>query len=261
MPHSDHVSVPGFESAWVEGALVVARPEALEWGRQALAQHGSLHVAAVANATLQLHGRGPIPVISNPQGEGSAWVVRHYRRGGAMRFLDDRFLRLERPRSLRELESSVRAQEMGITTPRVVAAAVYPSGLFYRADLVTELVYDARELADVLLGTADGSVPPSDRDIRALALTSAHRLITRMVEQGVRHPDLNARNILLTRSGQGAEAILLDLDRCVVGSPAPGDGERLRRRLTRSVRKLQPGRPGALSEQEMDVLLKGPDGA
>ena len=137
-----------------------------------------------------------------------------------MRIMDDRFLRLGRPRSLRELESSVRVRELGITTPRVVAAAVYPAGLFYRADLVTEFVYDARELADVLLGTPDSAVPPSDPETRALALICTDRLVASMVAHGIRHPDLNARNIIVARTSQGMEAILLDLDRCVVGGAA-----------------------------------------
>ena len=255
-----YVAVPGFESARVGAALVVTRPEALAWARSALGRHGSLHSAALADATLRLHGRGPIPVMLNPAGEGPAWAVRHYRRGGGMRIMDDRFLRLGRPRSLRELESSVRVRELGITTPRVVAAAVYPVGLFYRADLVTEFVYDARELADVLLGTPDSSVPPADADTRARALTCTTQLVARMAERGIRHPDLNARNILLAQSSHGMEAILLDLDRCVIGSrSASGDGPGLRRRLARSIRKLQRTRPGGLSDEEMKVILTGSD--
>jgi 3-deoxy-D-manno-octulosonic acid kinase len=256
--HGEHVAVPGFESIEVEGALLVARPEALAWSRQALGRHGSLHAAASGDATLQLQGRGTIPVMLNPGGEGPAWAVRHYKRGGGMRFLNDRFLRLGTPRCLRELECSVRVRELGTTTPRVVAAAVYTSGLFYRADLVTEFVYDARELADILLGSAAAAVPPSDPDMRVLALTCIDRLLIRMVKRGIRHPDLNARNILLAQTSQGLEAILLDLDRCVVGGPpSPGDGNRLRQRLARSVRKLQRTRSGDLSDEEMEIILKG----
>ena len=256
--HPAYAAVPGFESAQVGAALVVARPEALGWARDALDRHGSLHAAALADADLCLRGRGPIPVMPNPAGEGPAWAVRHYRRGGGMRIMDDRFLRLGRPRSLRELESSVRVRELGITTPRVVAAAVYPAGLFYRADLVTEFVYDARELADVLLGTPDSSAPPVDADTRAQALTCTTRLVARMTEHGIRHPDLNARNILLAQSSHGMEAILLDLDRCVIeGTSAPDGGQRLRRRLVRSIRKLQHSRSGGLSDEEMEAILTG----
>ncbi len=176
-----------------------------------------------------------------------------------MQFLDDRFLRLGTPRSLRELESSVRARDLGIATPRVMAAAVYPSGPFYRADLVTEFVYDARELADVLLGTADSSVPPADAETRTRALICTNALIRLMVEHGVRHPDLNARNILLTQRPDGMEAVLLDLDRCRVGgTPAPDDEERLRQRLARSIRQLERSRPGSVSAEGMEAIVEGP---
>ncbi len=256
--HPAYVAVPGFESARVGAALVVARPEALAWARDALGRHRSLHAAALADADLCLRGRGPIPVMPNPAGEGPAWAVRHYRRGGGMRIMDDRFLRLGRPRSLRELESSVRVRELGITTPRVVAAAVYPAGPFYRADLVTEFVHDARELADVVLGTPDSSAPPVHADTRAQALTCTTQLMARMTEHGIRHPDLNARNILLAQSSHGMEAILLDLDRCVIdGTSAPDGGQRLRRRLARSIRKLQHSRSGGLSDEEMEAILTG----
>ena len=258
--HPTHVSVPGFEWARVDAALVVARPDALAWARTALGRHGSLHTAALADAALRLQGRGPIPVMLNPAGEGPPWAVRHYQRGGGMRILDDRFLRFGRPRSLRELESSARAGEMGITTPRVVAAAVYMAGLFYRADLVTEFVTDARELADVLLGTQDRSVPPADADVRSRALTCTTRLVARMAEYGIRHPDLNARNVLLAQSSHGMEAILLDLDRCVIGGPAaPGQGDVLLRRLARSIRKLERSRAGKLTDEEMELLVTGPE--
>lgn len=194
----------------------------------------------------------------NPVGDGPAWVVRHYRRGGGMRFLDDRFLRVGTPRSLRELDSSVRAHALGVATPPVIAAAVYPSGLFYRADLITEFVSDARELADVLLGTSDSSVPLADHETRALALACTDQLIRNMVTHGIRHADLNARNILLTRTSQRTEAILLDLDRCAIREgEGTGDSNRLRQRLARSIRKLQRTRPGEVSEAEMRIILDG----
>jgi len=254
----EHIAVPGFESARVAGALLVARPEAMSWARDALRRRGSLHVAALDHATVRLQGRGPTPVMPDPVGAGPDWVVRHYRRGGGMRFLHDRFLRLGRPRCLRELESSVRVRELGITTPRVVVAALYPAGLFYRADLVTELVYDARELADLLLGTADASAGPVDADTRATALEGVDRLVALMAEKGVRHADLNARNILLAPTAGGLESILLDLDRCVIGEPlALEDERRLRRRLARSIRKLQRSRVGEMSVDDMEILLKG----
>ena len=190
-----------------------------------------------------------------PPGRGSPCVIRRYRRGGGLRFLGDRFVRVGCPRSLRELEASVRVRALGIATPRVVAVAVYPEGPFYRTDIVTEYIDDARELADLLLGTADWGVPAAN--VRIQALQSTSQLVAHMAERGVVHPDLNARNILLRQTSEGMEAILLDLDRCAISDrPEASTGSRLRRRLARSIFKLEYSRPGEISEQEMAVILR-----
>lgn len=250
-----HVSVPGFEGVRVSGALLVARPAAMPWAREALRQYRSLHAAGLSNATLTLAGRGPIPVY-NPPGHSSPWAIRRYRRGGGLRFMGDRFVRLGCPRSLRELEASARVRALGIQTPTVMAAAVYPEGPFYRADIVTEYIDDARELADLLLGTAD-LVVPAAADVRVQALQATSQLVAHMAERGVVHPDLNARNILLRQTSQGMEAILLDLDRCAISDrPEANTGFRLRRRLARSILKLQSSRPRELSDEEMAVILR-----
>lgn len=245
-----------FESARLGGALIVARPNALAWIEDALREHGSLYTAARVSAVRTLSGRGVVPVMEDPTGPGPPWVVRHYRRGGGMRFLNDRFLRHGIPRSIRELEASEAVREAGITTPRTVAATVHTSGPFYRADLITELVPDARDLADVLLGDPRTSLEAGDPSDRVAALTCAAALIRRMASVGVDHPDLNAKNILVTRSSQGMEAVLVDLDRCSVrGGGARVDGGRLRRRLLRSIRKLARTRSARLNENELKALM------
>ena len=147
----------GFERLTVGRAQILARVEAVPWSRQAVLDHGTLYRAARASADRTLHGRGPVPVLTNPQGVGPSWVVRRYFRGGFMRAFGDRLLRGGSPRSFVEVENSARIEELGFSTPRIVAAAVYPSGLLYRADLVTELVPHARTLADVLFGKTDAS--------------------------------------------------------------------------------------------------------
>ena len=154
-----------------------------------------------------------------------------------MRAFGDRFLRAGRPRSFREVENSARIVELGFATPRIVAAAVYPKGVLYRADLVTEFVPGARTLADLLFGNpSDGR---ASQDARREALACTATLITSMSKAGVHHRDLNAGNVLIAREAQHVHAILLDLDQCRVGGPrGPVDAGRLRRRLARSIRKL-----------------------
>lgn len=252
-----------FERITVGKAQILARPEAVSWGRQAVLAHGSLYHAALESASRMLHGRGPVPVFMNPEGAGPPWVVRRYYRGGLLRAFGDRFLRVGRPRSFIELENSARIKEMGFATPRIVAAAVYPSGILYRADLVTELVPHAQTLADVLFGGNDPAQerPGGDPTREALACTA--KLIERLAEAGVHHWDLNAENVLIARKGHHVHAILLDLDRCRVGGPrGPADAGRLRRRLARSIRKLERTHSwsgddgeGHLTNEEMSHLL------
>jgi len=253
----------GFERIKVGKAQILVRTEAISWCRQAVLGYGSLYRAARDSACRTLHGRGPVPVLTNPEGVGPPWVVRRYYRGGLMRAFGDRFLRARRPRSFVELENNARIEELGFATPRVVAAAVYPNGLIYRADLVTEFVPDARTLADVLFGSNDPSGRRTPEDTRREALACAANLIARLSKAGVRHRDLNAENVLIKREGHHVHAILIDLDACRVTGPSSNVAAGgLRRRLVRSIRKLQHTRPpfrsdteGHLTNDQMNYLL------
>ena len=260
---SEGPSSRGFKRITVGKAQILARAEAVSWSRHAVVTHGSLYRAAHDSAYRTLHGRGPLPVLANPEGVGPAWVVRRYYRGGLMRAFGDRFLRAGRPRSFIELENSARIVELGFATPRIVAAAVYPTGVLYRADLVTEFVPHARTLADVLFGNHDPSDEQPAGDASREALACVARLIMRLSKAGVHHRDLNVGNVLIAREAQHVHAIRLDLDRCRVAGPSnPVDAGRLRRRLARSIRKLDRTRQqsrddgeGYLTSDEMNRLL------
>jgi len=241
----------GFERIKVRKAQILVRTEAACWSRQAVLDYGSLYRAARASANQTLHGRGPVPVLINPEGVGPPWVVRRYFRGGFMRAFGDRLLRGGRPRSFVEVENSARIEELGFSTPRIVAAAVYPSGLLYRADLVTEFVPHSQTLADVLFGKNGPSDGRTTGDARQEAMACTANLITRLSKAGVHHRDLNAENILIARDAHHVHAILLDLDRCRVAGPgSPVDAGALRRRLARSIRKLERAHPRSQNDGE-----------
>ena len=145
--------------------------------------------------------------------------------------MEDRYLRVGRPRPFRELEASCLARGRGIRTPAVVAGATYLDGPYYRCDLVTEVVPGVRTLAD-LLHQHDGT--------RGWFVTMARAgtLLRALAEAGVFHIDLNARNILMADDPTD-DAWVVDLDRArILPRASSSASERMQIRLTRSIVKI-----------------------
>jgi len=266
---------PGYGAARVGGALVVARADLLDAAARAVAQHGSLHAWAAARpGSKPLAGRGVAWAAEAPaaaaQGLGRAaarWVVRHYRRGGAVaRWLGDRYLRLGAARPLRELRVSAAARARGVRTPEVLALAVYPAAGFYRADLATAEVEDAVDLAEALWAEHPDAADPSARQA---CLGAAGALLRQLADAGVRHPDLNAKNILLAPAAPGeappaaprspfAFACVLDLDGCTLAAPLSWRRRReAQARLERSLRKWERRTHRPLAPAEWAALRAG----
>jgi 3-deoxy-D-manno-octulosonic acid kinase len=147
---------------------------------------------------------------------------------------------------------SERLRTLGIPTPRVVAAAVYPGGIFYRGDIVTEFLAGGVDLGDYLFG--GGAESPGEGD-RVAALQEAISLIDRLAGAGVAHPDLNVKNFLIEAGSSPRKLHLLDLDRASISS---GSARTLRQsmvgRLRRSVLKWEGGTGRKLSPEEWRVL-------
>jgi 3-deoxy-D-manno-octulosonic acid kinase len=176
-------------------------------------------------------------VIATATGRGSAWfldaartgaptVLRHYRRGGlAARLARDRYLWLgERAtRAFRELTLLATLEERGLPAARPVAAHYRRQGLSYRADLLTLAIPRARTLADRL------AEPLPEALWRRVGVT-----LRRFHDAGVRHADLNARNVLFDGEDQ---VHLIDFDRGRLAVPGAWCGRSLER-LRRSLAKL-----------------------
>jgi 3-deoxy-D-manno-octulosonic acid kinase len=236
------------------GAEAFTTPEVEAWVRGALERGERLHDAASRQADAVLQGRGPVPVVTTARGR---WVVRRYRRGGrvAAPLLGDRYLRIGLPRPLREARASHELRRRGIPTPRVMAGAVYPSGAFYRADLVTEYVADAVDLARLLFEEQ------RTRRERADAMREVGRLIARTAAAGVEHADLNAKNVLLEPRRGGPLPLFLDLDRCRVLPPGiRADSGRMLARLNRSLRRHEHRSARPLQPEEWAVLAASASG-
>ncbi|MCJ7630077.1 MAG: hypothetical protein MUO50_17015 [Longimicrobiales bacterium] len=251
---------PGFEVVEYPGARVLARREVVPWVRSVLASGQGLHAASAGDrAALRVEGRDPVFIIpaklSKGAGSGDRWAVRHYTRGGRFlpALLGDRYARSGRVRPYHEVAASEAARERGIPTPKVMAAAMYPAGFFYRADLVTAFVPNASDLVDALFDTqrkgAGGAAERLD------SLRAAGELLRHMAEAGLRHRDIHARNILLEWQGGTPRPHLLDLDRCdvrpegVLLSPTS-----MHLRLRRSLRKWEHRTGIHISGKEWETL-------
>jgi 3-deoxy-D-manno-octulosonic acid kinase len=234
-----------------------ASDRASAWLGEVLGAGDALHAwAARQPAQAPLTGRGRAWAVGAPadrHGLAGRWVVRHYRRGGQMAYLlRDRYLAVGMPRPVRELGASLEVSRRGIPTPAVVAGAVYPSGLFYRADLVTEEIAGGKDLAEFIFGGAGAPQGAAE------ALAAAGALVRRLDDTGISHPDLNAKNLVLQPTHGGVRAYLVDLDGCRADAPgAAGSGRAMLARLERSLRKhgARSGRP--LAPASWNALREG----
>lgn len=221
----------GYRSYAVGSAVLVTRPDYFVFVRDALHRFGRFHAyAAALPGAVPLRGRGATWQIEGP---GGKWVVRGYRRGGAVaRVLGDRYFRLGASRPYAELWASVRARERGIATPEVLAYAVYPAGMFTRADLATRYIEGGRDLAAVLF--SDGA-----EELKQQACEAAGRMVRALGRAGVRHVDLNLKNLMFVPDGAPSMWVL-DLDRCeVTKDGSEVSAQPMLARLLRSLEKWE----------------------
>lgn len=177
-------------------------------------------------------GRVPCRVTTLPS--GARLVVRRYRRGGMLRWVN-RTHYFGGNRAFDELRATERARAGGVRAPLVVAAIERPGRLAgYRAWLATVFIPGAHDLAAWLHHSG------ADEERRLLVLAEAGRQMGLMHEAGVAHPDVNLRNLLVA-GDLGAEVYVIDFDRAsVTAEPvARARRERHLRRLARSARKLR----------------------
>jgi len=247
---------PGYDERSAGDVVAFAWRPAAPWLESVIAAEGSLHEWAAAREEAKpLVGRGTVHAIDSPA-EGpdrrGRWAVRRYRRGGLIApLLGDRYLRSRSTRPIRELWATVEARARGVPAPAVVAGAVYGAGSFYRADLATELIPDARTLEALIFGS--GGTPDASPMLRR-----AGELVRTMEDALVLHVDLNAANVLLVRGDEASGARVVDLDRCIVfplGSRAFGNA--MRRRLERSLRKLARRYGRDIGADEWEALREG----
>lgn len=238
---------PGFVALTVGVSRAVCAEMLVDDVREAL-RGGTLYQFAASSANARaIAGRGTAYVASLPGGERV--VVRHNRHGGALAALT-RDLFAAPTRAPLELQISEELRRLGIPTPAVLAYATYPAapGL-WRADVVTRYIAPSADLAAVLMS--------DDGELRADAWEATAVLIRSMSAAGVRHHDLNAKNVLLhLRNGEPSVALLLDVDRVVFGESPQRALDGNLSRLFRSLRKWRSHYGARVEESEIDALAR-----
>ena len=193
--------------------------------------------------------KGRAPAYAVMLGECGSVVVRHAMRGGLLgKTGSDLFL--PPTRGLRELVNSLRLRLSGVPTPEVLAVISYHAGpLLRRGDVATREIPDSHDLSVVLREMRD-------RTDREACLRATGRLLSAMSRAGAHHPDLNARNVLMTwDSSEGAKAHILDIDR--IRFHVPGDpmvGRANLERLERSLKKLTISDGLEFTQPDMDMI-------
>lgn len=155
------------------------------------------------------------------------WVLRHYRRGGfAARLSADRYLWAgeTRVRAFAEYRVLAALAARSLPVPAPVGARYERLGLWYRCDLITQRIADARPLSALL-----AEAPLADASWIAVGAA-----IARLHAAGADHADLNAHNILL--DARGAVRVV-DFDRGRIRAAGPWTSRNLRR-LHRSLAKI-----------------------
>ena len=242
------VSMPGYSRIKVDGARGLVIEGCQDAVEAILAAETLYDYAARQPDARVFKGRAPVYSVILGESCGNV-VVRHAMRGGFLsRTGSDLFF--PPTRGLRELVNSLRLRLAGVPTPEVVAVVSYSAGpVLRRSDVATREIPDSHDLAVVLSEMTDGNH-------RGACLRAAGTLLRSLGHAGAHHPDLNARNVLVTwDSDQGAGAHVLDVDR--IRFHVPGDPMVARAnlaRLFRSLRKLRDRGELDVSEKEIELI-------
>ncbi len=191
---------------------------------QHLQQLISIFNSPTATVDATLGGRAAI-ATTQLEGVGSV-VVKHYFRGGLVRFLSKRrYLRWGKPRCQAEYELIQKVRRLGINAPEPIAFA-YRGVLFYQGWLVTREIKYHRTLAEI--SHAD------EQHAHTVMKTVLQYLLT-LVNHKILHPDLHPGNVIVDRQNQ---VYLLDFDKGMVSTQGKNRLiNRYLKRWNRAIRK------------------------
>lgn len=265
MGRADAAAPDGYERFALSDTTVVALRDAVPGIREALGVCRTLHAWASTLPSATAHqGRATSWGARLPQSDIDV-VVRHSTHGGLLAPVTGDLFRSP-SRAPWELTAALRLREAGVPTPEVVAYLLYPAGLgFCRSDVATRRLPKGEDFPAAWRRATNEEHHEQLRAV-ALLLRDLHRV-------GAHHPDLNAKNIYLSRTagsddpagGRGADgqadgqgdwrAFVLDVDR--VRFLAPGDalaGSGNAARLQRSLLKWRTREGLVISDSQIALL-------
>jgi len=236
---------PGYERRDIHGSTLIARQDLAE--ALAGAMRERIELIAFARrvpGAREMQGRQTAYAITV---SGTRVVVRRNHHGGALRKLTaDIFV--WPTAAPRDLAISIALRRMSILTPPVVAIAMHRvEAIFAAAEVVTEEIVGGQDFGAFLLSTLPGS------DDRRKGWNAVEGLLAQLGRAGVRHHDLNVKNLLLRRNGDDLfDAYLLDVDRVKMNLTQREADAGNRGRLRRSIVKWRDTRGAKVSDAEID---------
>ena len=133
--------------------------------------------------------------------EIGALVIKHYRRGGLIRyFIKRRYFMFGKTRARREFELLGLVETLGINVPQPIVYA-HRGCLFYQTWLVTRRIHQSMSLARLSL---------QDEKKAGIAMQSVIEQISSLIQNHILHVDLHPGNVVVDRAGK---VYLLDFDR------------------------------------------------
>ena len=227
---------------------IIAEPTLQLFDRDYHTNQSSRQNKSASNLSVEQQGGiGRAHVVYFSLGDKS-FVLKHYYRGGAVAsILKDRYpgFSIIKSRAFREFRLLKKMNELGLPVPAAVAAHVNKGLLSYRADLITEELKQAETLSDVLSNCVLGN-----KNWQEIG-----RCIKRFHQHNIYHADLNARNILLTKS---LEIYLIDFDNSYIRLGSSAWKMANLSRLKRSLLKFKNNTDGFnFDEDDWSALLVG----
>jgi len=182
--------------------------------------------------------------------ENMTFVLKHYYRGGLVAsIIKDKYFgfTVEKTRAFKEWCLLKTMKNLELPVPNAIAAHVKQGVLFYRADLITQKIENTKTLADVLF----------EETIDVAQWKKVGSCIKRFHDNNIYHADLNARNILLTATG---DVYLIDFDNSYFRTDSKSWKMANLSRLKRSLLKFKNGESAFnFDESDWVSLLRGYD--